>query len=203
MAIHNVVFPPRISYGAVGGPRFKTTILPLASGHEKRNIDWKMARAEYDVAYGLKTKEEFDEVRRFFYARHGRAYGFLFKDWQDYVLERQPIYITDLNTNIFQIYKRYQSGTSIYDRPLTKIVPNTTRVWINEVELTPQTQFTVNVLTGKITVQPQLVNTQGATVSAACEFYVPVRFDTDFLASSLEEYNVLAWGQIPLVEVRE
>jgi uncharacterized protein (TIGR02217 family) len=53
--------------------------------------DWSLARGEWDVAYGLKTSQEFDIVRQFFHARRGRAIGFRFKDWADYVVSRQII----------------------------------------------------------------------------------------------------------------
>lgn len=53
---HEVRFPTDISYGSNGGPGFLTNILELASGHEQRNIEWSLAKAKYDVQYGIKTR---------------------------------------------------------------------------------------------------------------------------------------------------
>src|SRR4051812_33839942 len=83
---HEVQFPTGISYGAIGGPGFNTTILPLASGYEKRNQNWERARGEWDVAHGLRTQAELNLLKSFFYARRGRLFGFRFKDWIDYRL---------------------------------------------------------------------------------------------------------------------
>jgi len=111
MTFQNIRFPTDISYGATGGPKFNTTVLTLSSGHEKRNINWSSVRCEYDVAYGIKTQSQMDDVRDFFYARRGRAYGFRFRDWSDYELVRQSIGSTDTATQTFQVYKRYTNNS--------------------------------------------------------------------------------------------
>jgi len=38
------------------------------------------------------------------------------------------------------------------------------------------------------------------TLTLACEFDTPMRFDTDRLAASLDAYNLHSWGGIPLIE---
>ena len=42
----------------------------------------------------------------------------------------------------------------------------------------------------------------GVEVSADFEFDVPVRFDTDHMAVTIETYRLHAWQQIPIVELR-
>lgn len=206
MSFHEVRLPEKVSYGAVGGPKFQTSIMTLSSGYERRNVDWKTMRAEYDVSYGIKTKTEMDEVRAFFYARRGRAYGFRFKDWNDYKLDRQQIGITTSSAaRIFQMFKRYQSGVSIYDRVLTKLVASTVQVWVNNSLLAQgsgSSQYQVNLNTGLITLGTTISNTADWAVEAACQFDVPVRFDIDHFQASLEEFNVENVDQIPLVEIR-
>jgi uncharacterized protein DUF2460 len=78
---HEVRFPDNIAYGATGGPEFATTVVVTGAGHEQRNIDWAEARGRWDVASGLKTQAQLDELIAFFRARKGKAYGFRFKDW--------------------------------------------------------------------------------------------------------------------------
>lgn len=205
MSFHEEIFPIGVSYGAVGGPKFKTTILPLMSGYEKRNIDWSNARAEYDVSYGLKTLEELEEIRDFFYARRGMAYGFRFRDWQDYKLTNEVIGLTTGALTTYQIFKRYQSGAVVYDRVLRKIETGGVVVTVAGVIRTVGlggTSYQINLNTGVITLGATLAALVGESIAITCNFHVPVRFDTDHLATTIEEYNVFTWGQIPLVEVR-
>ena len=86
VSFHEVQFPVSISYGASGGPGFNTTVMTLGSGFERRNQNWTLSRATYDVAHGLKTQAELDVLIKFFYARRGQAFGFRYKDWSDYHL---------------------------------------------------------------------------------------------------------------------
>lgn len=195
VGFHNVRFPVDISYGSSGGPGFNTTVVDLASGHEQRNINWSLARAKYDAQYGVKTREQMEQVLDFFYARRGRAYGFRYKDWMDYRLERQVIGIAPEN-DILQVYKRYEPLTSyFYDRPLMKIVPGSIQLWADGVI---QDASRVNVDTG-------IVNTngrEGQTFEIECEFDVPVRFDTDDIAISHDDWELMSWPSIPLIELR-
>jgi uncharacterized protein (TIGR02217 family) len=126
-AFHEILFPAEISYGSSGGPKFKTTIFEADSGYEQRNIDWSNQKAEYDVSHGIKDQAQMDALTAFFYARRGRAYGFRFKDWNDYSIAAQQIAVGDGATLVFQIVKTYRSAqtesgeTDTYIRKLTKI----------------------------------------------------------------------------------
>lgn len=192
---HNVRFPEDISYGSSGGPGFNTSVIDLASGHEQRNINWSLARATYDAQYGVKTREQMEDVLDFFYARRGKAYGFRFKDWMDFVLDRQSIGVAG-GTNMLQVFKRYEPLTSYYyDRPILKIVPGTVQVWANGVVKSPTI---VNTETG-------IVNTatlSGQTIEVACEFDVPVRFDTDDIKIAHDDWELMSWPSIPLIELK-
>lgn len=196
---HNVRFPEDISYGSSGGPGFKTTVLELSSGHEQRNIDWSMARANYDVSYGVKTREQMEDLLEFFYARRGKAYGFRFKDWMDFKLERQQIANQAGNSALnLQIFKRYEAETSyFYDRPLLKIVPGTVFVFDDGL-LIPSNEITVDYDTGRIT-----GNRAGAgIIEVQCEFDVPVRFNTDDIMIAHDDWETMSWPSIPLVELK-
>ncbi len=90
MTFHDTRLPVDIERGALGGPGFKTTVTPLGSGVEQRNIDWSRIRAEFDVGYGMMGQTSaiieatIPKVLAFFYCREGRAHTFRFKDWSDY-----------------------------------------------------------------------------------------------------------------------
>jgi len=81
---HEVPFPPDIFYVASGAPGSSTTVVTTVSGHERRNANWAMARGRWNVAHGLKKREQVAELIVFFRARRGRAFGFRFNDWTDH-----------------------------------------------------------------------------------------------------------------------
>ena len=91
MSFHEVLFPVGVAYGASGGPKFKTAVFTADSGYEQRTLDWKDVRAEYDVSQTVKRDDARDELSHFFMCRRGMAYGFRFKDWNDYTLRQEVI----------------------------------------------------------------------------------------------------------------
>lgn len=198
MSFHDVRFPDDVAVGAVGGPGFDTSVVALSSGREKRNVNWSEARGAWDVAHGLKSQEQLDRLLAFFRARQGKAYGFRFKDWSDFHMPRQAIGSGDGATIAFALVKDYADAAGYRSvRRLTRPVAGTVRVWLDGVEQVGG--FTVVGGAVSFAVPPAA----GAAVEAACEFDVPVRFDTDQMKVTVEAYGSFSWGQIPVVEVRE
>lgn len=207
MSYHDDLFPLGIAYGARGGPMFNTTVLELASGYEKRNMNWSKVKARYNVMYGVKKPAQMTELLNFFYARRGRAYSFPFYDHKDHLITNQIIGKGDGVKKEFQIIKTYSSGGHSYERLITKLKPDTIsgvtvggvpRV-LNSVDANG---YTVDNLTGKITfVTAPLAGTD--IVVGSCEFYVHVRFDTDYMDIQLVTYDAETWADIFLVEVKE
>jgi uncharacterized protein (TIGR02217 family) len=146
---HEILFPVDISFGSHGGPKWKTSVFMADSGFEARVSDWTSTRAEYDVSQGIKTQVQMDALTAFFYARRGRAYGFRFKDWNDFTADNLTIGHGDYANVSFQIIKTYESAgpdgvVHTFSRPLKKIV------WASEVNvkiggsqvfLVPEPQF--------------------------------------------------------------
>lgn len=206
-SFHDVVFPTDIAYGARGGPQFSTTVLTLASGHEKRNINWAKVRAQYNVAYGVKEPDQMTALNNFFMARWGRAYSFQYFDWRDHKIESLPLGTGDGSTKEFQIFKRYTSGGYSYDRQITKIKPNTiANVTVGGVSMilddAGANGYTLDRLTGKITFKTAPA-TGAAIVLGYVEFYVHVRFDTDMMDIQLPTYNAEVWTDIILLEIKD
>lgn len=198
MGFAEVQFPPDISYGSSGGPEYATDVVISASGHEQRNISWVEARARYNVAHGVKTKAQLDALIAFFRARKGRAYGFRFKDWTDYQASNQNIGTGNGSATTFQLAKHYTSGSVTDTRPITKPVSGTVQVYKNGVLQT--SGVSVNYATGEVTFSSAPAS--GHAIAASFEFDVPVRFDTDQLAATLDSYGTNSWLDIPLIEVR-
>ena len=210
MAFHSVQLPVDVERGAQGGPRFRTTVLTLASGFEMRNIEWERVRSGWDISYGISSAENFRAVLDFFYAREGMAHSFRFKDWSDFKLDRQSIGSTDGSTSEFQLFKRYSSGGVNYDRHITKPVGSGARAWVNGIEQTVSydgspdvEEVDINPLTGEITLGTTHAATDGHDIEIETEFDVPVRFDTDQFSLTLETFNAGGIFDLPIVEVRD
>ncbi|WBQ12887.1 DUF2460 domain-containing protein [Hyphomonadaceae bacterium BL14] len=195
---HEVQFPPDISYGASGGPGYSTTVVTTVSGHERRNANWAAARGRWNVAHGLKKREQVATLIAFFRARRGRAYGFRFRDWTDYQALAQLIGVGDGATKTFQLIKRYASGGEIEARIIAKPVTGTVKITLDGVEAA--SGWSVNTSTGLVTFTT--APPSGVQVTADFEFDVPVRFDSDQMDITIETYQLGSWGQIPVLEIR-
>lgn len=196
MSFHEILFPEDISYGSSGGPGFNTTIIELSSGHEQRNINWSESKAKYDVSQGIKTRAQMDDLIDFFWARRARAYGFRFKDWADFTCTDEPIGIGDGTTTVFQMLKVYEPQGFPFTRKIRKINPGTMAVKVNGAVVA----FTVDNNTGLITLgaAPAI----SAVITATCEFHIPVRFDSDEMKVSHDQWETMSWPSIPLVEIK-
>ena len=193
-----VQFPPDISYGSSGGPEYMTDLVISTAGHEQRNVNWSQARLRYNVAKGVKSREQLASLVAFFRARKGRAYGFRFKDWTDFAATGETLGTGDGTRTQFSLVKRYLSGGVQETRSISKPVAGTVRVYKNAVLQT--SGFNVDHASGVVTFTA--APAPSVIVAADFEFDVPVRFDTDRLEASMDSYGTHSWGDIPLVEVR-
>jgi len=199
-------FPDNVSYGSSGGPGFKTEIFEGHTGVEARDIQWSIAKARYDVSYGIRDKADMDTVRAFFYAHRGRAVGFRFKDWGDFELVNEEIGTGDAATTVFQVTKRYSAGPSANDyvRTIKKLVTGTVSIEVDGNPITiggGATQVAVNYNTGVLTFGASAVPGSGLAITVTGEFDVPVRFDTDNMQARHTGFQIEDWGSIPLVEL--
>ena len=182
-------FPANISYGAVGGPGFNTDVIVVSSGAEQRNSNWEDSRSAWDVSHGVKTDEQLATLIAFFRVMKGRANGFRYKDWQDYIVGSGEGIFRMLTATTFQMVRRYTTAGNNQDRDIKKPVSGT-------VSVTGGTGVSVNYTTGVVTVS------SGTPTAWTGEFDVPARFDTDEMRTSLIFYDVNAWNNIPVVEIR-
>ena len=197
-AFHEIQFPPKIAYGASGGPEFNTTITTTQAGFEQRNINWQKARGRWDVSTGIKSKTDMDTVIAFFRARFGRAYGFRFKDWSDYQGVNQSLGTGNGTKTAFQLVKNYFSGSNSYSRDIKKPVSGTVKIYLNSI--LQSSGFTIDHTTGMVTFSSAPAN--GVLVNADFDFDVPVRFDADQLAVRIDGPGQYLWDTIPIVEIR-
>ncbi len=210
---HDVRFPTAISRGSSGGPEFRTQIQSAISGHETRNARWSQSRRRYNAGYGVRSLPDLHAVIAFFEARHGRLYGFRWRDHADNSSslpgqstspQDMVIGTGDGSTLNFQLSKRYQSdGAFSGMRLITKPIDGTVRVAIDGQELVFSTDFAVNHLTGVVTFPMASPPAAGAVITAGFEFDTPVRFESDHLDVSLSDFSHGSIPNIALVELRE
>lgn len=178
---HEVLFPVDISYRSGGGPKWKTAVFAIDSGFEARVSDWSSTRAEYDVSMGVRSAEQIEALTSFFMNRRGRAYGFRFKDWNDYTADDVVLGRGDYATTAFQISKTYENvnshtgSTYTYVRPLKKIE------WGSEVGIK--------------------INGATITKSPAADRYYSIDYDTGRLTLNEPMRGALYAGQTPSTPV--
>jgi uncharacterized protein (TIGR02217 family) len=209
MSFHEIRFPAALSAGSSGGPERRTDIVTLSNGFEERNSPWAHSRRRYDAGLGVRSLDDLAEVIDFFEARHGQLHGFRWKDWTDFkscapsgapgALD-QEIGRGDGVVTAFRLSKAYRSGAQGYDRPVAKPVAGTVKVAVGGVILRDGTDYHVDAATGWVALAE--APGSGATVTAGFEFDVPVRFDTDRIATSLAGFAAGEIPSIPVIEVR-
>lgn len=223
-AFKNIRMPNKIAFGAVGGPMWKTTIAGQLGGYEVRNQDFEDPVQKWNVSQNIKTTQEFDELRRHHYNMAGRAFSFPFKDHSDFhlaafdpllpeqVFPDQPSYFytgdDSTGPDQVQLVKRYPitdpiSGEgSVYDRPIRLIIPSTFRLF-----RATDTAYPVEIFSGfTLDPVPGIVEIDEPDAEydfyALAEYDVQVRYDTDEIAISHEDYNNYNWPDVSVQEVR-
>lgn len=123
--LDSVRFPPKVSYNAIGGPKFLTAISVVANGREARTQVWERERGEWSVSHHARRPEDWQELLAFFRIVAGMANTFRFKDWTDYIcLTGEGFFVTAVDGSPIglQMVKRYSFGGYTYDRVITKPV---------------------------------------------------------------------------------
>ncbi|MCB1337047.1 MAG: DUF2460 domain-containing protein [Maritimibacter sp.] len=209
MAFHEVRFPPKLSFGSVGGPERRTEVVTLANGYEERNTPWAHSRRRYDAGVAMSSLDDIEMLVAFFEARAGQLYGFRWKDWADYkscLPTREPaatdqrLGFGDGTTTEFQLIKTYASGAEAYERPIRKPVAGSIQIAIQGDAQVEGSNFSVDTTTGIVTFTdaPPL----GLEVTAGYEFDVPVRFEIDRIQTSVASFQAGDAPSVPVVELR-
>ncbi|MEK6733600.1 MAG: DUF2460 domain-containing protein, partial [Pseudomonadota bacterium] len=122
--------------------------------------------------------------------------GFRFKDWSDYIIEKEEIAIADGETRSFKIIKNYNNQKAKITRRISKPVKDTVKVYIDNILEAPLIVYSTGIIFFKDAPK------KGSKISVEAEFDVPVRFDIDRLVTSIENYGVYSHQEIPLLEIK-
>ena len=192
----DVRLPEDIERGTTGGPGFRTTVISMVGGGERRNQEWEFTRSKFNIGYGIRKRDDMEEVYSFFHERRGRLRGFRFKNWLDFQVVAGPVGSIAGQANKRQLVRVYGSGDTAYIRSVTRPVPGSVKLFVN------------NVATNAFTLGPMGVVTftggdPGNNVAASFEFDTPVRFDTDDLNVQLNTFKEGTFPSIQLIELQE
>jgi uncharacterized protein (TIGR02217 family) len=199
----DISFPVDISLNSVAGPEFSTDVTETAGGFEKRNQNWSGARLRFNVAAGVRTQVDYEEVLTFFRGRAGRARGFRFQDWSDYkscaVFDSQAHtdQVLGVGDGAQQFF--YVSGPSTDVRKITRPVSGSVTIGLGGI--LQASGWTVDLDTGIVTFATP--PGAGVAVSAGFQFDVPARFDIDRLEPVHLFVGAVQLPDLPVVEIRE
>jgi uncharacterized protein (TIGR02217 family) len=206
-------FDDTVAYWARGGPGYSTKVVINFGGYEARNQNWDQSRAVFDITNGMQTQQGMAAIISMFRACKGMAYGFRFKDFQDYAValtgpgRGQPGlgYINTNGhgngTNKGQLYSYYAAGANSEARLISKPCASPApAIYVAGVLKTVTTDYTIDTTTGVIT-WVSGNPTSGQTTMWVGQFDVPVRFDTDELVGE-PAGGLYQWQSIKLIEIR-
>lgn len=199
MIIDNVRLPIDVERGVKGGPMFNTTINVADGGAVAANQNWSYPLYVGNISYGIQTKENLHEVLDFFWARRGRLYGFLFRDWADYEMVNEPLGTGDGVIQNFQCIRKYNDTIRPFTRPLKYPIESTMTVYKDGVAVSASTWSLLSTGEVRFNTAPLV----GEVITATGEFNIACRFTQDVLETQMEVWNVGAIPSIGIMEVRE
>ena len=181
---------PEISYGFERGLEFYTEIETVQSGHEFRNGERVRGQHVYS-AVKITRPEDFAALRRLQAVVRGALVAFRFKDWFDWQLVDVPIGTATGASQTLPIRRTETIDGLSYVDYIEAPVLGTVQLKANGVDIAS----TVDPLNGAVT----FTATSGHAITVSCEFDRWVRFETDKLASSWDNYK----RQVTRIDLRE
>lgn len=113
-----VVFLKNYNYSASSTSNFKTNIVEIVSGIEKRKIEWIQSLETLDVSFTIRDKKLTDYVNKYYKAMFGPAFTFPVKNWIEcYCFKEDGVVNVDNNYKLngfptCKLFKKYQVDIS-------------------------------------------------------------------------------------------
>lgn len=183
-----------VRYGTVFGRTYMTEEVTLRSGVTIRNAQRSNSVRRFVLNYANLTPDQHATVIAAFEVCDGANNSFRLKDWSDYTATLEPLGNTPgVNQTPVQLIKTYTFGGSTKVRTITKPVSGTVTVYQGGVAKAG----TLDTSTGLFT--PTTNWTAATALTWTGEFDVPVRFASDELSFSYDNYQALT-ANVELVE---
>lgn len=206
-----IVLSNKFGYGSQPSISFNTDVTLLKNKREQRNQNWSVERREFDLMYPIKSQTDLDALLLFFRRRAGKARGFRQQDPTDYkscIIANTPAAtdqlcggVADGSNAFFQLQKNFTDALGTYVYPVYKPQTGSVLVSVNGTLQPLTTNYLIDYTTGLITFQSGHIPAAAALVKAGFLYHVPVRFDIDKMATTLDDFNASSVGQTQLVEI--
>lgn len=194
MAYLDAYLEPCPGYGWEGGPTFRTQIVELQSGRERRNAEWSRARHKFTAPFNNISKAAYRNIKQMHLVCRGMLHAFRFRDELDYQAVNEQFGTGNGTRRDFQLAKISTLDGLSYTREVFALVT----VPVITVNGSPTSAFAVNTRTGKVIFDSAPAN--GAVLRWTGEFDIWVRFATDDLPFSIDNIDAVN-GSVSLIEV--
>ncbi len=200
--VDNVIISDHLARGFRGGPRFFTDILTTMNGQERRFKNRSIAIHDYTYGFENRSRSEVLEMKSFFMDRNGRFKPWLLKDWGDFQATDEIIGTGNGVTTAFQLLKTYTAGFNPYPRTIRHAKSGAVIkvAGVTQDGTSSPPAYTISA-TGLVTFAsaPAI-----GSVTWTGEFYVPVRFDTDYFPITSEyqaQMDIMTVTDLNAIEV--
>jgi len=166
-----VVLDERLAIGFSETTKWNTVVVTKSGGYEVRNARWSAPRRAYELPYAPLPIDDVKAIVSFFNDERGRHRTWLLHSFLDCTVDNEQAGVGDSSETDFQIIKKYGTVSPFY-RDIVHVKSGTLSATVNDTPatITSETDGVVTLASPPGT---------GDIVRFSCEFYVPVRFDTD------------------------
>lgn len=184
-------------FGWQGGPSFKTRIVSMANGRERRNAEQAYARHAFSAPFRNIRREDYANIKQMHLVCRGMLHAFKFKDQLDYQAASEVFGAGTGAQTVFQLRKISTIDGVSYTRNVYAI--RSAAVTVNGVASAP----TIDMDRGTVTFA--VAPAAAAVLRWTGEFDIWVRFNQDDLPFSIDNKSpkngVLVNGSVDLIEV--
>ena len=197
MAYLDAYLQPCPGFGWQGGPEFKTRIVEMRNGRERRNADIANARHGFSVPYRNIPKADYAQVKQMHLVARGMLHAFKFRDELDYQAVGEVFGEGDGVATVFQLRKVSTVDSVSYIRETYVISDDF--VPVLETNGSPAGAHSIDAERGLVTYS--VAPAAAAVLSGTWNFDLWVRFNQDNLPFSIDQVRDYASGTLNLIEL--
>lgn len=192
MSYIDTFIPACGGYGWQGGPEFKTVIVEMRNGWERRNAEIANARHSFNIPYNNISPEDYMGIKQLHLIARGRLHSFKFIDELDSEADNEVFATGNGVQTVFQLRKLSLIDGVSYSRNVYVPLPGIT-ITNNGVAASP----TIDYDRGLVTFAAAPGN--GNALRWTGRFALWVRFNQDDLPFSIDNLKVRS-GQVSIIE---
>lgn len=209
MAYIRAYIPACESFGWNGGPQFKTRIVEMSNGRERRNADQAQPRHNFILPFANIDPKKYAGIKQTHLLMRGMLHNFLYQDRLDFEAVNELFAVAEAGQDEFQLSKlSAQDGVS-YQRNIYALYVPAARHSAESIEATPQITVDGVAAIGwtfdhdRGLAFPPAPMAGGEILRWSGQFSVWVRFNQDSLPFSIDNKSAEGFainGQVELME---